>query len=191
MAGRGYGPLSLEALRNADRAGSAPFAGVHARWDDYVLLRLPEHIASCVSQGAVTPGEAVEVARRFEECRMAFREQPASLLHGDPGSHNFMVDESGIRAVIDWEDALLGDPLFDLASLCTFHPERRHAAILAAYGANVLPGSVAWTRFWLYFLRMALAKTVHRHRFGYVDRPDRPPASRRIQFALAKLAQGG
>lgn len=191
IAGKGFGPLSLEAFRNTGAGTGTSFAGVHARWEDYVFLRLDEHVAACRSQGALTAEEAHKVGRLFEESRTDLRKQPAGLLHGDPGSHNFMVDEFGIRAVIDWEDALLGDPLFDLASLCTFHPERRHAAILSAYGANLTPGSGAWTRFWLYFLRLALAKTVHRHRFGYADRPDRPPASRRIQLALAKLALEG
>jgi len=42
-------------------------------------------------------------------------------------------------------------------------------------------------RFWTYFLRVALAKTVVRHNLGLRDRPGRPPASRRIQLALDRL----
>ncbi|HUQ28992.1 MAG TPA: phosphotransferase [Usitatibacter sp.] len=180
--GTGFGPLSTES--------GAGLRGVHERWDDYVLLRLDEHVRHCEAAGAISAVEARAVASRFDQGRDALRVQPSALLHGDPGSHNFMVDSSGeIRAVIDWEDALLGDPLFDLASLCTFHPERRHGGIWSAYGAALQPGGDAWPRFWLYFLRMALAKTVHRRRFGYTDAPGRAPASRRIQLALQRLGE--
>ena len=188
VRGTGFGPISLAAFRNSEATGRSGFAGVHGHWDDYVWVRLEEHLRSCEACGAITTREAADIAARFAAARPALRSaQDCALLHGDPGSHNFLIDESGIRAVIDWEDALLGDPLFDLASLCTFHPERRHAAIWSAYGASLEPGGEAWTRFWLYFLRIALAKTVHRHRFAYADRPGRPPASRRIQLALQRL----
>lgn len=187
VRGAGFGPLSLAACRRPEAAVECEFVGVHRHWDDYLLLRLDEHLQSCRAAGAVTGDEEAQIARLFASARQTLTAQPSALLHGDPGSHNFMIDASGLRAVIDWEDALLGDPLFDLASLCTFHPERRHAVICSAYGAVLETGSAAWTRFWLYFLRIALAKTVHRQRFGYTDRPDRQPASQRIQLALKKL----
>lgn len=44
--------------------------------------------------------------------------EPA-LLHGDFRMGNLVVDESGITAVLDWELAHVGDPLEDLAYLCT------------------------------------------------------------------------
>jgi aminoglycoside phosphotransferase (APT) family kinase protein len=182
VRGTGFGPLSVDP--------GAMLRGVHERWEDYVLLRLDEHLRACEATGAMTSSEARAAMQCFDKGRALLREQPAVLLHGDPGSHNFMVDASGeIRAVLDWEDALLGDPLFDLASLCTFHPERRHAGIASAYGETLTPGSDAWRRFWLYFLRIALAKTVHRQRFGYADAPGRAPASRRIQLALQRLGE--
>ncbi len=41
------------------------------------------------------------------------------LVHGDFRMGNLMIDENGISAVLDWELAHLGDPLEDLAYLCT------------------------------------------------------------------------
>lgn len=39
---------------------------------------------------------------------------PATLVHGDYGTHNVMVgSNAGIAAVVDWEIATLGDPLAD------------------------------------------------------------------------------
>lgn len=40
------------------------------------------------------------------------------LVHGDFRHGNFMVDENGIAAVLDWELAHLGDPLEDLGWVC-------------------------------------------------------------------------
>jgi len=191
VSGTGFGPISLARFGDAERPEDSPFPGVHAHWDDYVFVRLEEHLVACESAGAITGSEASDIAARFAAARATLRGQASALLHGDPGSHNFMVDETGVRAVIDWEDALLGDPLFDLASLCTFHPERRHAAIWSAHGTVPAAGSDTWTRFWLYFLRISLAKTVHRQRFAYADRPGRPPASQRIQLALKRLGERG
>ena len=189
IRGTGFGPLSLAAIELAGTADAGGCVGVRRRWDDYVLVRLGEHLQACEGSGAISAAEAADIAIRFERSRDLLRPQVSALLHGDPGSHNFLVDPSRLCAVIDWEDALLGDPWFDVASLCTFHPERRHAAVFAGYGAIPVPGSDVWTRFWLYFLRIAIAKTVHRSRFAYTDLPGRGPASRRIQLALAKLEQ--
>jgi aminoglycoside phosphotransferase (APT) family kinase protein len=41
-----------------------------------------------------------------------------SLVHGDFRNGNFIVDDSGIVQVLDWEMAHLGDPLEDLGWLC-------------------------------------------------------------------------
>ena len=109
------------------------------------------------------------------------------VMHGDLGNHNVFVRDGEVSALIDWEDCLVGDPVFEVAFWATFHPERRHDAFLEGYAAEApLPADFE-RRFWLYFLRIALSKTVHRHRFGYVDRPGRPPAAARIRRALEAL----
>ncbi len=43
---------------------------------------------------------------------------PAALVHGDFRNGNFIVGPEGIRAVLDWELAHLGDPVEDLGWLC-------------------------------------------------------------------------
>lgn len=44
--------------------------------------------------------------------------RPVRLTHGDFRMGNFMVDQSGLAAVLDWEFAHFGDPLEDLAWVC-------------------------------------------------------------------------
>lgn len=45
--------------------------------------------------------------------------RPMTLVHGDFRSGNFIVGESGLGAVLDWELAHIGDPLLDIGWLCT------------------------------------------------------------------------
>ena len=83
---------------------------------------MPDHdplealIADYDSLGDPIP--ALEIAFRW------LREhRPASsgkaLVHGDFRNGNLIVDETGLRAVLDWELVHAGDPLEDLGWLCT------------------------------------------------------------------------
>lgn len=44
------------------------------------------------------------------------------LVHGDFGSNNVLTDGSCITGVIDWSEALIGDPLYDLANILFWRP---------------------------------------------------------------------
>jgi aminoglycoside phosphotransferase (APT) family kinase protein len=65
------------------------------------------------------PHPAFELGLRWLEDQ---RPEPASaeprLVHGDFRNGNFIVGPEGIRAVLDWELAHLGDPVEDLGWLC-------------------------------------------------------------------------
>ena len=41
-----------------------------------------------------------------------------SIVHGDFRTGNYLADESGVTAILDWEGAHLGDPIEDLGWLC-------------------------------------------------------------------------
>ena len=63
------------------------------------------------------PHPAFELAIRWlRENRPA--DVAARIVHGDFRNGNFIVGPEGIRAVLDWELAHLGDPLEDLGWLC-------------------------------------------------------------------------
>ena len=104
------------------------------------------------------------------------------LVHGDFRLGNFIVDESGLAAVIDWELAHLGDPAEDLAWLCIrslrFGNDEKPVAGLAdlesfltAYGAagGAVPDRER-LRFWEVFgnLKWAVicARQAHDHMTG-------------------------
>jgi aminoglycoside phosphotransferase (APT) family kinase protein len=162
--------------------------GVHMAWADYILLNLEMHVANCLALGVIDERAVEKINRLFELMQPELRHRPSRLLHGDPGTHNICVDPrtTDITCILDWEDALAGDPLFDIAMFSTFQPARRMPNFLAGYGlAN--PGQDEQRLLALYFLRIALAKTVHRSRFGIADRPDRAPAHDRIHRGIRDL----
>jgi aminoglycoside phosphotransferase (APT) family kinase protein len=63
------------------------------------------------------PLPAVELGLRWLRAN-APEPAPARLVHGDFRLGNFIVDENGLAAVIDWELSHLGDPAEDIGWLC-------------------------------------------------------------------------
>jgi aminoglycoside phosphotransferase (APT) family kinase protein len=64
------------------------------------------------------PHPALELGLRWLDEHAPDADRPPALVHGDFRNGNFIVDAEGIRAVLDWELAHLGDPLEDLGWLC-------------------------------------------------------------------------
>ncbi|MGA4841077.1 phosphotransferase [Streptomyces sp. G45] len=54
--------------------------------------------------------------RVLRERVSGLRPRPFCLLHGDLHRENFIVDPAGLLWTIDWELAMVGDPLYDLAT---------------------------------------------------------------------------
>lgn len=63
------------------------------------------------------PLPPLELALRWARERMP-RHTRRTLVHGDFRTGNFIVGPEGIRAVLDWEIAHIGDPMEDLGYLC-------------------------------------------------------------------------
>lgn len=55
----------------------------------------------------------------LEECDPLLHANPPTLLHGDYWPGNILWKETRLAAVLDWEDAQIGDPLADVAN-CRF-----------------------------------------------------------------------
>jgi aminoglycoside phosphotransferase (APT) family kinase protein len=160
-------------------------------WDNYLQTRLTSHVKTCVSIGAITPGEGWGIEALFEAHRGLFTDTRPSLLHGDPGNHNVFGANGRVTGLIDWEDALAGDPIFDVAFWATFHPERRHTAFVQGYSELIELPEDFDQRFWLYYLRISLAKTVVRHRLGIEDIAGRPAPAGRVQHAMRRIESAG
>ncbi len=64
------------------------------------------------------PRPVFELALRWLRERDPGPSQEVTLVHGDFRHGNFIVGAEGVRAVLDWELAHLGDPMEDLGWIC-------------------------------------------------------------------------
>jgi Ser/Thr protein kinase RdoA (MazF antagonist) len=178
----GFGMLDVKQILSDERG-----KGLLAKWTDYILLRLDTHVGFLFDAGIVSLEDGAVIERAFEQTLHRLEWSAPSLLHGDLGGQNIFSDGRCITALIDWEDCLSGDPVFDIASWGTFIGNRdRRATFLEGYRTvRELPEDFE-LRYWLYYLRVVLAKTVHRYRFGY-HCGDRIPASGRVQEAIGEV----
>jgi Ser/Thr protein kinase RdoA (MazF antagonist) len=62
---------------------------------------------------AVMPPEVVQLCRRAWS---RLPDQPAVVVHGDPGASNVLITNAGVL-LIDWDECRVDSPLFDLAAL--------------------------------------------------------------------------
>lgn len=79
--------------------------------------RNPIDVLESVYRALDDPRPAVEIGLRWLRDHRPSR-RPATLVHGDFRLGNLLVDDTGIRGVLDWELAHLGDPIEDLGWLC-------------------------------------------------------------------------
>lgn len=101
---KGYGDFASN--------GNAGFSS----WRDYLLSILDESKYQWAKLQGVDDGLIKEISSEFAKLVENCPEE-RKLVHGDFGSNNVLVDteKSKITAILDWENALYGDPLFDVA----------------------------------------------------------------------------
>lgn len=102
---RGWGPLDADG------------AGAHASWEEF--LRAP---LAAGWEGPDRHAEAVAALLRALAEPDGGPPPPRRLVHGDFGSNNVLTDGRRIVAVLDWECALAGDPLYDAANVFFWAP---------------------------------------------------------------------
>lgn len=150
-------------------------------WELFLDQNIDNHITYLEKNGLVDDLLSLVIACNTGMDKLPL-EMESRLLHGDLSYHNILVKDGNLAGIIDWEDVVFGDPIFDLANLATFHPERRHKYFIDSYPNK--PKDF-YDRFWFYFLRISIAKTIHRHRFGYTNNAEE--ANKRISLAIEKI----
>jgi len=64
------------------------------------------------------PQPVFELALSWLDRRKPAPVAPPVLVHGDYRTGNYLADETGVTAILDWEGAHLGDPVEDLGWVC-------------------------------------------------------------------------
>lgn len=155
----GYGSLTA-ATPGGWPAGST---GSSQQWSD-VLAAAQEGLPELVDAGVVDDPLARSVVDALDRhaSAVAFTGR-GSLLHGDlKPAHVFALDGRYV-GLIDFGDAMVGDPLWDLAR-ASMAGDRQLALLLEGYGGH--PGPAARTRLAAYRLLWNARALVYEHRAG-------------------------
>lgn len=158
-------------------------------WEDYFFGCLENHFRLVVDDEQLEPAQLKEFWKWMEssEIHSLLSSAKPALLHGDPGASNIYWDADRDQVgMADWEDRMIGDPYFGLAGWATFFKSPSRLPFVWEGMEESLPTEHKCSfeevkqRFWLYYWRVALAKSAHRLRFGYADPKGSVPAICRV-----------
>lgn len=164
-------------------------------WEEYLVFNLEEHLSFAREWSAIDAEEENVIRSLFDARSGLWKARPPScLLHGDLGSHNIFVNTSSfeVKSIVDWEDALLGDPLFDIAMWASFYRMHEYLeSFLEGYtSARLINDDKYLLKIWAYYLRIALSKSVLRFKLGYDPRGQSKSAPK-IKRAIEKIKSLG
>jgi aminoglycoside phosphotransferase (APT) family kinase protein len=160
----GFGPFDVGAVV-ADKS----LRGLHARYADYFFTRFEAHLDFLVARQFLSSTQAEEIRGEVERARPLLALAPGCLVHKDTALWNLLGTEREVKAVIDWDDCIAGDPIDDLALLGCFHDGAFLRAAFNGYASvRALPEEHV-RRFWLHLLRNMIFKAVIRVGAGYFD----------------------
>jgi aminoglycoside phosphotransferase (APT) family kinase protein len=143
-------------LRRLHRSPPPPMPPVAAHGLPAARL-LPRRIADRFAELAALVG-ALPAAHPAERLTAVLASQPTrSLVHLDVRASNMRCTGGAVRGLLDWSNALLGDPAMELGRLAEYAllPQNglHYEAVLAGYGEPVPVDSAA---FWIYRLDAAV-----------------------------------
>ena len=163
----GFGPFNPRVLRDEGN-----LVGLHERYETYFLLHWRRHLEFLVSRAFLTSSEAADLMSLVDQRRDLLRLDRGCLVHKDLALWNLLGTATDVRAVIDWDDSIAGDPTDDLSLLACFHCHEFMVKVLEGYqSVRPLPEAFA-SRFWLHLLRNMIVKATIRVGAGYFDKQD-------------------
>lgn len=150
-------------------ANGANLTGYHSSYATYFHLHLERHLQYLEACEFLAPSEAADIRLLIQKSAHLLALQGSCLVHKDLALWNIMGTAQGIRAYIDWDDAIGGDPTDDLSLLACFHPADVVMAAVRGYESErALPENFL-SRFWLHLVRNMIVKAVIRCGAGYFD----------------------
>ena len=179
----GFGRFDLSA------ASEGRLVGTKSTMYDYIIVRLDEDITYLVDAEVISVGRGMAIRKLFEDHKPVIRVNKGTLVQYDLADHNVMFDgEKMITGVFDWEAAVVGDPVLDLASAPTwktFFP-REEKMIEGYRTVRDLPNFFK-EKMAIYRLRTMLWKMVYAIRAGILndDRKNKFEAAL-VPFRLAQ-----
>ena len=112
-------------IRGTDGFGRFDATGIgpYARWRDFLTSITDPQRYDWALAGRTAHMPTVRTLCRIVAQLAAQCPEERHLVHGDFGSYNVLTDGQHVTAVIDWDRALFGDPLYDVANLLFWREE--------------------------------------------------------------------
>jgi aminoglycoside phosphotransferase (APT) family kinase protein len=157
----GFGSLSDAAWDDAGR-----FSLRHGSWRSF-LDDVVGETRALAGRYAIASDVADEAAGALDARQAALSEiEVGSLCHGDLKVGHVLVDDDRLAGVIDWGDAVVGDPLWDIARFAHRAEAASLSLLLEGYDpGRVLVDDLAW-RLPLYGALWMLVDVIVDHRLG-------------------------
>jgi Ser/Thr protein kinase RdoA (MazF antagonist) len=129
----GYGPPCLDSSGRIFGPETLAITGLDARFEN----PLPEGTALGKHPGACFAPQIVDrLAAKLDQIRELLKNRPGVICHGDLHERQFICNQSGLCALIDFGDATIADRIWDLASLRYFHGRDILTKVVEAYTRN-------------------------------------------------------
>ena len=166
--------------------------GVHSKWSDYIFTQLNEHFKYLHDKLGYDNKRINEMENIFIESKFDLDSkisiQGASLLHGDLSDKNIFGilfgEDAFISAIIDWEDSIGGDYIYDLSFWATFHAPEFWPSLIDSYFIETQKPERFDFFFWIYYLRISIAKIILLHKNKV---PDLSRSFNRIKMAMENI----
>ncbi len=162
--------------------------GLYLSWNKFLSINIKKHTEFCLQHNIITKKEKNRIQKILQQAFANIKIRKPVLLHGDLANHN-AIYHLGKITLIDWEDALSGDPLYDIAYYATGainHPDWFENFIRGYSSIKKIPSNSS-IAFWTYFLRISLAKAVSRYHEISIDEKSLPSVGLRIRKGLEIL----
>ncbi len=144
--------------------------GTKKSFPDYIEVCLDEDLRFIADSGQITVKIATSLRKLFDQYRRVMDVPKGSLVHHDLADHNFMHVGDRIIGIFDWENAVVGDPVLDLASCATWTTHfPREVKLLEGYrSVRALPDHFQ-KKMQIYRLRTMIWKMVFALRAGILN----------------------
>jgi len=170
-----WGEISLTGFGRFDTysATKGELVGTKQSMHEYTIVRLDEDIRFLVDAELFAIAKADAIRKLFDQYKDPINAGSVStLVHHDLADHNIMFDgKHTITGIFDWEAAVAGDPVLDLASAPTWktHYPREEKMIEGYRSIRDLPDFFT-EKMNIYRLRTMLWKMVYAIRAGILNK---------------------
>lgn len=179
----GFGPFDSV-------VGQNKLKGIYPKWSVYFLKNLKEHLRLLQKAKVIDLQAHKRITKIFDKYKSKIKCFSPRLLHGDVANHNAILS-SGKIVLVDWEDAVSGDPTYDIAYYASgiYTKSKWLKSFLSGYQKiSPLPKDFGF-RYRIYFLRIALAKALIRYKTYTISKKGLPDVHERIKNALNEISK--